>query len=238
MKSSTAVLVAVPLFALAIPLLDTGVAMGRRWLLGLPMSRADARHIHHQLVARGFTHRDAVLVLYVFAAAFAGLGILLGFSPPRELSLIAGLGGIASIAVVVAGMRGLGYDEFLLAGKVVASGPRRARAVIRDKIAAHDLARVLQVAPDLERVQAVLADAAPGFGLVHMEVTTAAAASDDVFGAPGTVWKLDFPSATAPAQATRWCSASAFPLATGCTRTAPSASPTSWRPRCGSGWTC
>ncbi len=191
-KSSTAVLVAVPLFALAIPLLDTAVAMARRWLRGLPLSQADARHIHHRLLALGMRHRDAVLVLYTAAALFAGLGILLAFAPPPELRLIAVAAGLASIGVVVAGMRGLGYDEFMLAGKVLASGPLRARRVIRDKLAARDLAGVLVAARDREEIQAALADAAPIFGLLHMEVT-----AESAHGGPrapaGTVWKLDFP---------------------------------------------
>lgn len=46
-----------PIFALAHPLLDTGISMPRRWLRGEPLSRADARHIHHQLVALGLGPR-------------------------------------------------------------------------------------------------------------------------------------------------------------------------------------
>src|SRR5690606_35243767 len=50
MKSATAVLVLVPLSALALPLLDTFLAIGRRWLRGVPLSSADSRHIHHRLL--------------------------------------------------------------------------------------------------------------------------------------------------------------------------------------------
>jgi UDP-GlcNAc:undecaprenyl-phosphate GlcNAc-1-phosphate transferase len=194
MKSPTAVLVAVPLFALAIPLLDTVVAMARRWLRGFPISQADARHIHHRLLALGLSHRDAVLVLYVVAAAFAGLGVLLGFAPPRRVALIAGLGGTASAAILVVGMRRLGYDEFLLAGKVVASGPRRAREVIRSRILAEDMATVIGAARSLEEIQAVLADAAPDLGLLHMDVSGRGAGCNGWRPPPGTTaWKLDFP---------------------------------------------
>src|SRR5437868_4891756 len=38
----------IPIFALSYPLLDTGVAIVRRWLRGVPLSRADRRHVHHQ----------------------------------------------------------------------------------------------------------------------------------------------------------------------------------------------
>jgi UDP-GlcNAc:undecaprenyl-phosphate/decaprenyl-phosphate GlcNAc-1-phosphate transferase len=196
MKSATAVLVVVPLFALAIPLLDTFAAILRRWLRGLPISSADARHIHHRLVARGFSHRDAVLVLYLCAVGFASFGILLAFAPPNTVLVIATVGGLGSALVLVAGMRGLGYDEFLLAGKVIASGPRRARRVIRDRILASDLAAVIRVAGSMEEVQAVLADAAGDLGLLHMEVCPERSAADCdtvAFGPPGSFWKLDFP---------------------------------------------
>jgi UDP-GlcNAc:undecaprenyl-phosphate/decaprenyl-phosphate GlcNAc-1-phosphate transferase len=196
MKSATAVLVVVPLFALAIPLLDTFAAILRRWLRGLPISSADARHIHHRLVARGFSHRDAVLVLYLCAVGFASLGIILAFAPPNTVLLIAVVGGLGSALVLAVGMRGLGYDEFLLAGKVIASGPRRARRVIRDRILASDLAAVIQVAGSMEEVQAVLADAADDLGLLHMEVCAqgSAVAGDTLaFGPPGSFWKMDFP---------------------------------------------
>src|SRR5690606_24733186 len=63
MKSATAVLVLVPLSALALPLLDTFLAIGRRWLRGVPLSSADSRHIHHRLLAIGFTHRTSVILL-------------------------------------------------------------------------------------------------------------------------------------------------------------------------------
>lgn len=198
MKGTTAVLVVVPLFALAIPLLDTAAAMLRRWLRGLPISSADARHIHHRLVALGFSHRDAVLVLYIFAVGFASVGILLAFAPESSIVLISVLGGVASAAVLVIGMRGLRYDEFLLAGKFVACGPRRVRQVLRTKILANDLAQVIRVAGSMEEVQAVLEDAAGDLDLLHMEVcpasTPAAAGTDHHrFGGPGASWTLDFP---------------------------------------------
>src|SRR5205823_12566836 len=50
-RSDQATYALAPIFALSFPLLDTGIAMLRRWLRGTPLSRADARHIHHQLRA-------------------------------------------------------------------------------------------------------------------------------------------------------------------------------------------
>ena len=170
MKSATAVIVAVPLLALFIPLLDTVVAILRRWIRGMPIMEADGRHIHHRLAAVGFRHRDAVLLLYLVGAGFAGLGILLGFAPAPHLALVAAAGGAASALVIVVGMRRLQYDEFLLAGKVLASGPLRMRRAIRDRIVAEEVARKIERAESLEEIQGLLTAAAPQFGLMELKL--------------------------------------------------------------------
>jgi UDP-GlcNAc:undecaprenyl-phosphate/decaprenyl-phosphate GlcNAc-1-phosphate transferase len=54
-----------PAFAMALPIIDVSTAILRRGLRGLPIFRADKRHIHHKLLALGFSHRKTVLVLYI-----------------------------------------------------------------------------------------------------------------------------------------------------------------------------
>jgi UDP-GlcNAc:undecaprenyl-phosphate GlcNAc-1-phosphate transferase len=46
MQGDGSVAVLAPVFALSYPLLDTGIAILRRWLRGVPLSRGDGRHIH------------------------------------------------------------------------------------------------------------------------------------------------------------------------------------------------
>jgi UDP-GlcNAc:undecaprenyl-phosphate/decaprenyl-phosphate GlcNAc-1-phosphate transferase len=199
LKAQAAVLVVVPLFALAIPLLDTLAAMLRRWLRGRPISEADARHIHHRLLALGMSQRDAALVLYLAGAAFAALGVLLAFGPDDRVLVTSVVGGVASAAVVFAGMRGLGYDEFLLTGKVLASGPRRVRAVIRTRILAADVAASIRGAGSMEDVAGLLQEGATKLGLLRMEIGPASmpalpALEDHYFpGAPGASWTVCFP---------------------------------------------
>ena len=195
MKSATAVLVAVPLFALAIPLLDTAVAIARRWLRGSPIYTPDARHLHHRLTAAGFSQRDAVLILYLCAVGFASLGILLSFLPDDRVALIATIGGAGSALLLVNGMRHLGYDEFLLAGKVLASGPRRVRRVIRDRILVADVARAILAAPSTTELRAVLDDAARELGLMAMTVADHDGPRPDhcADGTPEPAWTLEFP---------------------------------------------
>jgi UDP-GlcNAc:undecaprenyl-phosphate/decaprenyl-phosphate GlcNAc-1-phosphate transferase len=68
----------VPLFVLAVPVLDTVLTIIRRLRSDQPVTRADLGHLHHALVASGRPHRRAVLVLYGWslAAGFAVVGPL------------------------------------------------------------------------------------------------------------------------------------------------------------------
>ena len=58
----------------ALPVLDTSLAFARRWIAGRPLFSADAQHFHHQLVQRGFTVKQTVMISYGLAIAFALLG--------------------------------------------------------------------------------------------------------------------------------------------------------------------
>jgi UDP-GlcNAc:undecaprenyl-phosphate GlcNAc-1-phosphate transferase len=65
------------LIIFALPVLDTTLAFARRWVAGRPFFSADRHHIHHQLVQRGFTVKQTVLISYGLAIFFALLGISL-----------------------------------------------------------------------------------------------------------------------------------------------------------------
>ncbi len=62
---------------LAYPLLDTILAIVRRWLKGRPIFSADREHLHHKLLDSGFDQRQAVLVLYALTLIFCLLALLL-----------------------------------------------------------------------------------------------------------------------------------------------------------------
>lgn len=174
-KSSTAVLAIVPLFALALPLMDTLLAVARRWLRGISFSTADGRHIHHRLLARGLTPRRAALVLYVAAAALAGIALMVVLAPPEQVQLITAGGALASLLLLVGGLKGLAYHEFSEARAVIAVAPKKLRRIMRDRINANDIAVVLSRAESLQAVNAVLADSADTFGFEHMEICGPAA---------------------------------------------------------------
>jgi UDP-GlcNAc:undecaprenyl-phosphate GlcNAc-1-phosphate transferase len=189
-KGSTAVLAIVPLFALALPVLDTVLAMARRWLRGVSISSADGRHIHHRLLARGLTPRHAALVLYVAAATLAGIALGVALAPEPQVMLITAAGGVVSLVLLVAGLKGLDYHEFSEARALIAVAPRKLRRVIRDRINAHDLSHVAARAESLRALNAILEDGAGTFGFAHMEVC-----SPEVIGARARAKGIGFENA-------------------------------------------
>jgi UDP-GlcNAc:undecaprenyl-phosphate/decaprenyl-phosphate GlcNAc-1-phosphate transferase len=64
------------LIVFAVPVLDTGLAIGRRWINGRPLFTGDRSHLYDQLRDRGLSVRQTVLVCYAIGAGFAALGPL------------------------------------------------------------------------------------------------------------------------------------------------------------------
>jgi UDP-GlcNAc:undecaprenyl-phosphate GlcNAc-1-phosphate transferase len=58
----------------ALPILDTVLAFLRRYVNGRPLFSADKQHFHHQLVSRGFSVKQTVMIAYGLALIFAALG--------------------------------------------------------------------------------------------------------------------------------------------------------------------
>ena len=54
----------IPILVLGVPILDTFYAIIRRYLERKPIFQADKKHIHHRLLNKGLSHRQAVLVIY------------------------------------------------------------------------------------------------------------------------------------------------------------------------------
>jgi len=65
------------LFIWGVPLLDTIGVMGQRLWEGRSPFIADRNHIHHKLLARGFTHGQAVTVIYLAHGAMVSCAYLL-----------------------------------------------------------------------------------------------------------------------------------------------------------------
>ncbi len=83
-----------PLFVLALPLLDTSLAILRRGMQGLPIFRPDRQHIHHRLLETGVSQRTVVLGIYGFTAVFLFMGFLAFASKGLWIPNLVGLGAL------------------------------------------------------------------------------------------------------------------------------------------------
>jgi UDP-GlcNAc:undecaprenyl-phosphate GlcNAc-1-phosphate transferase len=90
-KGTIAAALIAPLFVLALPIVDTALAILRRGLRGLPIFRPDKRHIHHRLLGSGLTRRQVVLSIYSFTAVFMILGLIAFWSKGKLLPVLVGV---------------------------------------------------------------------------------------------------------------------------------------------------
>jgi len=77
MKTAAAMAIIVPMLVFGIPLLDAVQVVIRRKISGVPITQADKRHIHHQLLDKGLSQRQAVWVLYAAALMLSGALVFL-----------------------------------------------------------------------------------------------------------------------------------------------------------------
>jgi UDP-GlcNAc:undecaprenyl-phosphate GlcNAc-1-phosphate transferase len=117
-KSSTVLGMTAPLLVLAVPLLDVGLAIVRRFLRGQPIFVADRDHIHHRLLSRGYAPQHVVLLIYGICSIGATISLMLTFYHETYR-------GFVIVLVVLAawlGLQHLGYSEFGVVGRMLIGG--------------------------------------------------------------------------------------------------------------------
>jgi UDP-GlcNAc:undecaprenyl-phosphate GlcNAc-1-phosphate transferase len=157
-KSATLLGMAAPLMALSIPLLDTILAIARRFLRHQSIFGADRNHIHHRLLDRGFSPRKVALLLYGtcgIAAVFSLLHSLLN-------KHIGGLIIVVFCGVTWAGVRFLGYGEFTIARRLTLQGTFR--HIIRAQLYLREFEHKLGVAKTGDECWTVIREAGREYG--------------------------------------------------------------------------
>lgn len=191
-----AVLAIIPILALSVPLLDAALAILRRWLRHVPLTGADARHIHHRLLALGLSPAKTSVVLWTLAAGMAGLGLLIALTAPFVAASIAILGIVGIAVMMIYGTNVLAYHELTIAGEVLMSAPSRARRVISDQIMAIDLISQVHRSETVHDVAEIVSAGAMQFGFLGMELhgddLPADRMAERVLPAHWA-WKLDYP---------------------------------------------
>ncbi|BCT76685.1 hypothetical protein SCMU_25270 [Sinomonas cyclohexanicum] len=79
--------VVLPIVVMVLPFLDLVLAVLRRTASGRSPFSADREHVHHKLLDLGYTHRQAVAVMYVWTALVAFGGVAYAFVPWIPLTI-------------------------------------------------------------------------------------------------------------------------------------------------------
>jgi UDP-GlcNAc:undecaprenyl-phosphate GlcNAc-1-phosphate transferase len=147
-KATTAVAIVVPILAFGFPVVDTAMTMGRRLVSRKPVFEGDKEHIHHMLLARGWSQRRAALVLYGVCALF---GLVALMFPATGSKLTGFMLFVISVAVIIA-VGHLRYHEVdeLRAGVKRTVGDRRLR--VANNIRVRRSALALSKASDLHEM--------------------------------------------------------------------------------------
>ena len=144
-KATTAVAIVVPILAFGFPVVDTAMTMGRRLVSRKPVFEGDNEHIHHMLLARGWSQRRVALVLYGVCAVF---GLIALIFPASGSKLTGFMLFVISVAVIIA-VGHLRYHEVdeIRAGVKRTVGDRRLR--VANNIRVRRAALALSKASDL-----------------------------------------------------------------------------------------
>ncbi|HEX6285061.1 MAG TPA: MraY family glycosyltransferase, partial [Pyrinomonadaceae bacterium] len=147
-KATTAVAIFVPILAFGFPVVDTAMTMGRRLISRKPVFQGDNEHIHHMLLARGWSQRRVALVLYGVCALF---GLLALMFPATGSKLTGFMLFVISVAVIIA-VGHLRYHEVdeIRAGVKRNLGERRLR--VANNIRVRRAALAVSKASDLHEM--------------------------------------------------------------------------------------
>ena len=136
-KGSTVVAIAIPLVSLGLPVLDTSLAITRRFLRGQPIFSADRGHIHHRLLDVGHSPRKVALLLYGACAALA-LGGMLLVNDSGYVAIVLLLVGLG-VGLVIQRLR---YQEFDELARIIKRGVQQREVIGRNMRIREAAARV------------------------------------------------------------------------------------------------
>jgi len=105
-KTYTAIVIVAPLIVLGLPVFDTLSSIVRRLIHGKSLKaiiQPDAGHLHHKMLRKGFSQKQAVLILYGISAILGMFAIIL---------LESGIWKALSFMIIISIIIAMGYKEF------------------------------------------------------------------------------------------------------------------------------
>jgi UDP-GlcNAc:undecaprenyl-phosphate GlcNAc-1-phosphate transferase len=145
-KSPTVIAVAIPIVSLGLPVLDTTLAVARRFLRGQPIFTADRAHIHHRLLSLGHSPRRVALLLYS-ACALLGLGGMMLVNDSAYVAVVLLLIGLG-VGLAVQRLR---YYEFEELARLLRRGVHQ-RKVIGRNVRIREASMLVSDLTDLDTV--------------------------------------------------------------------------------------
>lgn len=106
-KTYTVAVIVLPVIVLGLPIFDVIWAIIRRLIKGKSIKavfKPDKGHLHHRLIRKGFSQKQAVLILYGISAAFGMFAVILFDS---------GIWKAISFLLMVIAAVAIGYKNFL-----------------------------------------------------------------------------------------------------------------------------
>ncbi len=164
-KSATMLGMVAPLIAFSIPLLDTSLAIARRFLRRQPIFRADRGHIHHRLLDRGLSPRKVAFLLYGICAIAAFFSLVI-INSHYEMLVI-----VVFCTAIGIGVQHLRYIEFDMAGRMLLQGAFR--RLLSAQISVHNFESTLALATTPDECWSVLTKAYKDFGFYQIEMQLA-----------------------------------------------------------------
>lgn len=166
-KGTVVAALVAPLFVLALPIVDTLLAILRRGLQGLPIFRPDRRHIHHRLLSTGASRRKVVLGIYAFTAVFLVLGFAAFWSQGYWLPALAG---VAVLVLLLTAGRMSFSREWFAVGRVVGNSLEMRREIQYAMSLSHWLALEGSRAPSVDSLWNDLVFASRKLGLCYVRL--------------------------------------------------------------------
>ena len=106
-KTYTAIVIIAPLIVLALPVFDTLFAIVRRIVKGKSLKAVimpDRGHLHHKILDKGYSQKQAVLILYGISATFGMFAVIL---------LESGIWKALSFALMIVVAMAIGYHSMI-----------------------------------------------------------------------------------------------------------------------------
>jgi len=183
-KSTAAFSIAVPVVALGLPVVDTVLAVARRFVRGRPIFSADKRHIHHLLVQKGLTMRHAVVLLYGICGLF-GLFSICFISPSgKTRGVILAILGFC----VWFGLQKLRYSELSVLKGHVSRGVQNQRKLLAGGVVVQHIVEGLRRSETAGDLMAAVGSGLQELCFSKFEIAISQTATGDA--SPGRNWEV------------------------------------------------